>query len=286
MKIYKILFALALFSCTKEIDLPLLFEGKRLVVHCFLSNDTLITAKVSKTVPPSGPVLFDSLRVGEADFSVYQNNIPYDTLVPVVPGFFRGKRKPQPGQTYKITVSNKDFPDIYSEDLLLPDSFSIKLQSYALNKIPPINKGFPSLEATLQISDDKNTSNYYSIYSYLRVNGKLTNNFNAWIPNTNDFSGDPCLTDAFFFPDICFNGETFDYKIAFETQTLDKERAAQLILIIRNITKGYYEYLSKNSFQPEGFETAFSEYSLNYSNIQGGYGVFGGYFERRIIINL
>jgi hypothetical protein len=279
------LFAL-LSACSKQIDYPLAYEGTKLVVNAGVSDRDSFSCRLSKTAPPLGTVHFDTLAVEQAQVLVYENDQVIDTLWAAGSGWFKGRRKPAEGQNYQLRVETPDAPPVVSEKVRFPGKLHAVLTGFSKNTVAPQNMGFPTLSATIQIEDAPNEADFYLLEADLLVNGTRTRDFNFWIPGSGSSVADPCLTDGFFFPDICFDGQTRSFDLAFETQTLSKEPGTQLFVRVKKISDSYYKYLKSNAFQPEGFEIPFSETTLNYSNMEGGYGVFIAYTTQEFSINL
>ncbi|MFZ2897531.1 MAG: DUF4249 domain-containing protein [Saprospiraceae bacterium] len=280
-----LLFLLAL-SCTKEIEFEAPFEGEQFVVHAFFSEGDVFSSRVSRTAPPTGTIFFDSLQVDGALVVVSENGTPFDTLEPNGEGLYTGSRYPSGGRLYRLSVSGLGLPAAQSAPQLLPGDFSIEIADVRKNQTSPLNEGFPTLDFHLEIADDSLVENFYFVEVFLIVDGQRTSDFNYWLPGKSFFSADPCQTDAFFFPDICFNGEAVSLPIALETRTLSEEDAWEVGVVVKNITEDYFQYLRSNRPQPEGLEIPFSEPVYLYSNIQGGYGIFGGYSQQSAIIGL
>lgn len=55
----------------------------------------------------------------------------------------------------------------------------------------------------------------------------------------------------------------------------------QVVLSLRKINLSYYEY-AKTGYQEEGFLQMFAGQRNQYSNIQGGYGIWAAYSEAKV----
>lgn len=280
------IFIIASTSCSKEIQYELDFEGERIVVNSFFSENDGFLGTVTKTVSPSGAALYESLLIEDALFVVFEDGSPFDTLHSLGAGLYTGGKYPSLGNQYNISVSKAGFETVTSVPQILPSDFDIGILNIKRNHVAPLNKGFPTLDFDLMITDDGSEKNYYFVEANLIIDGEVTDNFNFWLPNRSDFSSDPCQVDEFFFPDDCFNGQDFYLKLALETISLEQEIAQEAEIIVKGISKDYYEYLRSNKPQPEGFEIPFTEPNFLFSNIINGYGIFGGFTEKRILIEI
>lgn len=282
---YLTLFILTI-SCSKEINYELSFEGEKIVVNSFFSSNIGFVGSVSKTVSPTGEILYDNLKLNDALFIVFENGSPFDTLQSIGDGWYEGGKYPSYSRQYNIVVSKPGLETATSAFQKLPSDFEIEIINKRKNVITPLNKDFPTLDFELLIKDAELEKNYYFIEASLIINGETTSHFNFWLPDKSDFSADPCQTDEFFFPDDCFNGQDYVLKLAMETKSLDQEIAQEVEITVKGISQDYYEYLKSNLPQPEGFEVPFTEPNFIFSNIINGYGIFGGFSENKIIIEI
>lgn len=273
-------------SCSKEIDYELNFEGEKIVVNSFFSSNDGFEAFVSKTASPNGTVIFDSLKLNDAIIIVYENDIPFDTLQSLGEGHYQGNKYPSMGNRYALSVAHSEFETATASNQELPLDFEMNISDKRINHVLPKNEDFPTLDFNLSITDAAAERNYYFIKAYLIIDGSVRSNFNFWLPNQSEFAADPCQTDEFFFPDDCFNGQELLLNMAMETQTLDEEKAQQVEVVVKSISKDFYEYLKSNRPQPEGFEVPFTEPNFLFTNIKNGYGIFAGFSENRVIIDL
>ncbi len=273
-------------SCSKEINYELDFEGERIVVNSFFSSNNGFAGSVSKTVSPTGETIYENLKLDNALFVVFENGSPFDTLQFLGDGWYEGRKHPSHGRQYDIAVSKSGLETATSSFQILPKEFEIEIMNVRRNNIAPLNKGFPTMDFELLIKDNGLEKNYYFVEATLIINGEASSNFNFWLPGKSDFSADPCQTDEFFFPDDCFNGQNYSLKLGMETKSLDQEIAQDVEISVKGISQDYYEYLKSNRPQPEGFEVPFTEPNFIFSNIKNGYGIFGGFSENKIIIEI
>jgi len=98
----------------------------------------------------------------------------------------------------------------------------------------------------------------------------------------NDIEGtDVCDFDWTLFSDICFDGEvyTLSLDIAMGDYSGDEVLFDYVDIHFNAISEGFYAY-ERTLYGEEGFFTVFAEPAPLYSNVEGGYGIFGVKSER------
>lgn len=289
-----ILIALVFAGCESSDIITLPHQEPKLVVNCLGFNNHTWKARISG----SRDVLDLSQYpdISNATVKIYENGDFVETLV-VDP--FQGQidrgilysgsvSSPTPGNTYKITVEAPGYPMAQSEfrqpDLVPLATLDIK--KLGPTSLPDIFPGANDYQVTITF-DDPEQENYYEVLA----------SFNAETGQSSSTGGQLGL--RFIDPAYNENNETFWY----ETQAFDdkyingKSTTLQFLMpmyppseqqqieeyhftvVLRNITKEYYDYLKTTSLQRKTANDPFAQPVIMSNNIVNGYGVFGGFTQ-------
>jgi hypothetical protein len=99
--------------------------------------------------------------------------------------------------------------------------------------------------------------------------------------------------NQYVLQDVCFNGQPFTYHLGVSPEGFlqgqgprsindtirGKITCDRILLRFRKITRAYRDYLYKAGWDEEGFLRAFTLPTPEYTNIQGGYGIWAAYSE-------
>jgi hypothetical protein len=292
-----------LVSCIEVIEIPEDFYTDHIIINSILDMDSINAVHVSKGLPPVGKIVFEfvdhaNIQIGEVGidqsigFNFFENgwyvsselllepmkkysllatipdfsDISAYTVIPKKPNlsdvqissdsiFFSIVDDPNIAQYYLVTLMG--YP-LQSERILLPDSTYDYVSQY---KYKPLR---------LQ-SDDA------SIDAYLKgrvghVNKVTGLNFNDqfWdlVP---DYTG-----DSFLFSDQTFQGETREFTMKITDRGfwfIDSIKTVDLL--VQAIDYNYYQYLLTFAQYWTTDEAPFTNRAKIFSNIEGGYGIFG-----------
>lgn len=290
-------------SCIEVIEIPGDFYKDHIIINSILDMDSINSVHVSKSLPPVGKIVFEfvvnaNIQIGEVgidqsiSFNFFENGwyvsselllepmkkysllatfpdfngISAYTVIPKKPILSDVQIKgdsilfsivddPNISQYYLVTLMG--YP-LHSERVLLPDSTYEYVSQY---KYKPLR---------LQ-SDDE------SIDAYLKgrvghVNKVTGLNFNDqfWdlVP---DYTG-----DSFLFSDQTFQGETREFIMKITDRGfwfIDSIKTVDLL--VQAIDYNYYQYLLTFAQYWTTDEAPFTNRAKIFSNIEGGYGIFG-----------
>lgn len=270
---------LTLTACEKEIPLDSEQKEPRIVVNCIFGDGDTISVHVSE----SRNVLYEGELPNLTSASVIlqdQNGNALGNFTHEGDGIYKlNNYIPSAGISYKLTVTNTGFDAVQAETQT-PSAISI-------SAIDTLRKG-DEMNYAIKFSDDPATTNYYGItveqitisddgmggvftYSdyYFETSEIFTQNGYADVDGTKYGS-------VFLFSDATFNGGNcvFDASTYIPVGSTD---STIIVVGLLSLSEDYFKYkLSYEKYQ----ETAgdpFAQPVQVYSNVENGFGIFGGY---------
>ncbi|TXK33863.1 DUF4249 domain-containing protein [Pontibacter qinzhouensis] len=282
-------------SCTKDLDYELPYLGDKLVVNGLLSPDSVVSLRVSTTMPVTGDFR-TKLGVTAATVAFFENGMLVESLLHTGNGTYRSPSgfKPVPGKAYAVQVSAEGFAAVETLPETVP--FPPELgQLVFQEQVKSIFNDVPTRKLSVELKSKGDVAAFYNLNVQPMYRGrKLT--ANTFYTDKVLETGDPCgfMGDGneFNLSDACFSGGSYTVNIGVELrgfvtigQNLELVNADQVVLTCRSISKGYYEHL-ENGYQPDGYLMAIMEPRFVHTNVIGGFGMLAAYNEHKIILNL
>lgn len=258
-------------ACQKYIDIYIPDHGRKIVLNCLYSDTALFHIQLSL----SKHILDNShtyMPISGATIEIYQNDTLKELCTEYDVGLYRTQwLRPSAGQKHKIIVRYQDqiieaqsyLPEknakmIFLDSMLIKQEYSYSLRlkfriiSNALNQYFLIH--FPAAMHNGHYSEQT--------FLYFQTSDPLleTNNGYAAIFTNESFPGSS-RTISVDLDAYAFSGDS-TYILYFELLTLSKDA---------------YYYLRSVMKQQTASISPFAEPVIVYSNIQNGYGIFGGY---------
>jgi len=272
-----LVFATALFcACEKEIKLKPEEVQPRIVVNGILSaGDTIhIQISESRDVLYAGQLplitnaqawLYDENDNAIAHFT--EDSIGYYSVYSVLP---------QPNNVYKLKVAASGFESISSSTIVpkVIDNFTVDTMRTG-----------DKMNFTIHFNDHPDETNFYALTIFQNVYNcndfSCSSSLNAGMCTkelevTNvqhNLNGDKCAS-VFLFSDENFNGSEFTFST--EQDILTSYDSINFTITLRSITEEYYKYKLTNEAYNEVQPDPFSQPVQVYSNIENGFGIFGG----------
>lgn len=289
--IFKILIISTLcFSCEKELNIELPYNGNKLVIFGVLSPDKIVSIKLSKTIPPTGLNEFGK-GIDNATVKFFEDGKIVEILKYTSKGEYVSTNNfmPKIGKKYHVEVKAEGFPDVSSEPETIPSKISGIDFTFGEDITSPISSDTPAKKLILGFDDDTNEDNFYVIIPELTSKNRPLV-FNAFNIERNFGSpADACGFDGnlnnFCYTDVCFKGKVkakigveikgglqgkdFDFK---NPDSYGEKDADKIFFKIRKITKNYYNYVLTDG-ELDGIFKAFVPTIARQSNIKGGYGI-------------
>lgn len=285
--------AFFVLSCEKEIPLDKEELERRIVVNgLFSAGDTMyIHLSESRDVLYEG----DLPDITTASAGLYDSN---DNLlgnfVHQSDGYYKlSDYLPVAGNTYRLKVINSGFDDVSGESEA-PSVISV-------TSVDTMRKG-NNMEYEIKFSDDPSQTNYYAvtintfIISTDTVTGDVYDFENPFFSTKETFTQNGSADvdgskwgTIFLFSDATFNGGACSFTAQnniFGNTYLNQEDSIWVVVGLRSVSQDYYKYsISYANYQATSGDP-FAQPVQVYSNIENGFGIFGGYsgYSQTLII--
>ena len=289
--VFYILIALSLFACEKEIELKVPPQKPQLVLNSLFEqgHHLKVNLSESKIITDTLTVLGDgavvTVKHGDTTERLkYTGNGNYESQDMIVDS----------GGRYAIEAEYEGLDKVIASDSV-PYRTPVKL----VNFIPEAaidEEGYLYSEIDIEFDDPPDADNYYEIglyrYGYF---DKYGDEYASWDLSGLD-SDDPYVLNEgdknywyqnILLSDEMFNGETVRLKC---TSGYQKDYDKKLRLVFRCISQNYYKYKKKLMRHYANQATDIWDGTGNpvmlYSNIENGYGIFAGFTQQNITINI
>lgn len=276
-RIFQILFTICLLltytACTKDADVKLPTVESKLVISSFISpQDTMVKVQVTLSQP-----LYNNSNSGQysavidATVQISDGNITQLLAYNSIENYYFADASLFPitsGITYLLTVSTPDGKNINASTTVPNLNSTLTYTSQAIN-IPNSANSY-NIEASW--NDTPGTENFYrlSYYSKYFYEGSSDTTYYSY------YSGN--------FSDNGNDGKVFHENFeVYKDNSTSGVNDGEIYLV--HASKEYY--LFHNKLNDAAFSDGpFSEPSPMYSNINGGFGVFAGYNQYKVLVFL
>jgi len=290
----------SLTSCEKEFIIKVENADKKIVVNSVFSDAGIIKTEVSKSFSPYGEIKVEELN--NAEVKLYKNgtfveNLVYSKEVNEYLGTYKSSEIPEIGKEYMIEVTESELGKVKANSSV-PEHSNVSFAS--VNKIIWGEDNANSYRYNYSFTlEDAQSDDYYYITMALPV---LKENeetgekeFYAFqyaeILTASLPEQQPYIKNGILFKDEAFNGSDFEiygtattYMHPFgdylppddwlnETYSLD---TTQLYIRLHHLSKDLYDFYSSHSIKLQNEDDIYSEPTPIYSNIENGFGIFGG----------
>lgn len=286
-----ILFLLVVFlcSCAENGELPVPNDNDQLVVECLANSGEKFSVKVGL-----------SSKLNELPNQTPRDSCVVEIQIPGVGSDFlnyfsdgKGGGKyissnlyPQPGNSYKLKVSDPVYGSVVAEDVIpfLPSGIIFSPELKVLSKETILDKEIIKYQFGCKVPISKNTNPvyYHIILSELvhNVNGKdslrgakidlaIESNSNIKVLNN---------SSLLILGIQNSNENTIDLEIECKTSIAkDSEKLKALNTEVRAVSKNYFSYYSSIYYQIKGGGNPLENPPSLFSNVKGGLGIFGSY---------
>jgi hypothetical protein len=304
------IFLILLNACERDkINIP--DTGRKIVINGLITTDSVLNVRICKSYYYKSNQAYEGCdSLNKARVLIYSGNSLIDSLhlankshYPMSMDFFyrsnywSDKIHPLPGEEYKILVKAPGYPDA-SAKITVPDVVNIISLDTSRFLAPPDYYSTDSIimyKCSIGFSDPSYETNFYML-----MVSKVT--YRERWNDTADFrltSEDPLievkLTDfngvyAYAFSDRFINGDNYNLQFIINAQEIGMpfyETAWQstgvpiafykTIVYFRlySIPEEYFWYLKSLELYNENYGKTLAEPVIIYSNVKGGYGIFG-----------
>lgn len=283
-------------SCTKIIEINLPPHEPKLVVNSLFTDGQRIKVHLSKTTSVfeySTPIIDNGL------IRLFRNDEEIDTLI-YSNGYYYSDVVAEQAETYSVIISAPGMGEVSSEDNI-PEKTLIESYEHRDSVIMDDNN-FPVMQFEMNFTDQPGLS----FYELSIIAEYYVGNFQRRHPVGLEYNSDPILVStglldyyphSIVFTDEMFDGEETNIKVNYSIQTGEMpligsgpEYSYLLYVSFRSVSESYYNYIRKQIIYRYNLEsnifTGMADPVLLFSNINGGYGIFGGYSSDNRVINV
>jgi len=285
-------FALLLLSCEKEIEFKGDIAKRKLVLNSDFTPDSSWNVNLSHSLS-----LGEVGEAGPVTNAVVQIKNAAGDLVTVLEhdsgGIYTSSVPPQAGEVYAIEADASGYDQITANGFA-PPQVSISVSDTQMTNFI----GWQVFSVDLTIDDPAGVDNYYVIDFETSIYDSL-----GWLDNfsSSAFSLDPNNDNSelgdenssfskLFFKDENFDGQSYTTTLLMWGEQVKHLRdqnnyyygsgleRVELGARVRSVSKDLYLYLkSYERYVQYSFDPTFSQPVQVYSNIDKGFGIFGGY---------
>ncbi len=277
----------SLSACQKNftVQIP---GANQMVVNSQFNTNGPMTLYLTTSYPASNANNNVS-AITDAQIQLYENNVFKENLRYVPSnslntfGFYTSAMTPQPGNTYKIIATEKNYPTVTSTDVVpqAPQILSCSLLQYP-------NSGLGPVQVDLQFLDRPTDAvQYYRLDMYLTGVKFIVDHYNdtayqefatAISPQVIGTLSDTLrdIYGFFLFSDRGWSGQQKNILIKNQTHALASNIvSANLLVELHAVSEAHYKYYQTLSvYNSVSVNTGIQAYV--YSDIQNGYGIFCG----------
>ena len=288
-------------SCEESLNVKIPVENSRLSVTSYLHADdyfdgqnssVYVSNSISALASTDNYVYTDSIPViNNATVSIYETNALQENVASYLLEFdydcycyINTELSPKQNTTYRLEVEADGYPNVYAIDQV-PARPSYEITNFELlGKLDKKSYDGELSQFNLVVNDDPNAQNFYQLKIYI-VNtsgAKLrTCYYSVSDPsfinsfNSSHVSGDNYNGKNGYFTDELFNGTS---KSFFIQQYKPKGVFDHFYIELRALSKDLYEFNETKKEQNRDSDNPLfvSEPIFLDSNIENGYGIFGG----------
>jgi hypothetical protein len=208
-------------------------------------------------------------------------------------GTFKGKTYPQPGETYRITISAKGLEAVESE-MTMPSVVPIVKIEFDSTGVPPRDSNRPFYQAylpfTLTFNDPPGERNFYTVEAigYKRIKyGPLGQEIVDTVATRSFVSiRDPGIATEDDrrerFTDDTFDGRTYNAPLATSFYSFPDSELIAFEIKLTCMSKEYFRYEETAELSFDVMGDPFAQPVQVYSNVSNGFGIFtGGSYDKR-----
>jgi hypothetical protein len=271
-------------SCVRQLDIDLPVVKDALVLNAFLTADSVIYARLTRTVnyPETPATLRTILKNPELD--LYENDLFIEKLNPKTIRsnlWYAATINAKKGVRYKIVARADGFTPVEAEDKVPEQPVMSAMQ---ISRIP-----FVKTTTNFKLQDKPGEKNYYRLRFF--KDSKPPNSFSPVrlsMENLNVSNGD-VLVDNFknneyevwYFDDTRFEGKTVDIKfLANDDQSFIGSDSITYTCELSQLTQNSFLYFKSIKAQDDNDIDAAIAGLLEpvqvFTNVKNGYGIVGG----------
>lgn len=292
-------------SCTKELPYPDLNNEDLIVLNGFLSPESGVKVHISQSCHVTD-VLCDEKSLSDAKVYLKDNSGTVLTeLLHSGSGIYESEDfEINQNTSYEIEASHASLTTVKAKTSS-PKSFNASLVDFD----EEVYQDHLCRTFTIEIDDNPDETNYYLVNGFVDIlNGEhdhgTSSEINGYFyPHTGFLSKDvnsenqvlvssldiiPYPLDYVFLKDENFNGEKYQLNFGLLDFDLmyDKDYELEATINVKSVSKEMFDYYRSITLFKLNSANALAEPEQIFSNIENGIGIFGGYTEQKLVVDL
>lgn len=284
------MFILSIISCEKVIPFDDNEISPKMAINGIFQSDTTWKIHVSSSKSVIDSASFKNITNASV-FILDGNENIIEELIHDTNGFYLGSTSPQENFTYNLSIIHPTLDDITSRNEV-PSIINL----IGIDTATSYSNGEKYLDLTVNFEDPGNASNYYLVETYVIGLGLEIENGDTLESGIDTSRAFMLLNDEVFqdggspwkdqglFNDLLFNGQTKSLEISIpnndwnwgEAGFIYSYRYIGLRFYLYNISQDYYYYRRSLELYNQTNGNPFAQPVQVFSNIQNGFGIFGG----------
>ena len=290
----------SLFGCVKILNDDLKTKETKLVLNAAISPDSLYTVNISRTFNIFEDESAHNLPfIDSADVKLYEDgtflsdlkNIGYGNYIN--PGFY-----PEIGKEYKVDASYGSYKSIESKTTIPPVVHISDFDTVVLQYFNEYNGHEEQYIGILKYNDPEGVDNKYLLNCRIAVtdiDGSVYWYDQAiWPIEGDERFYDGSVNGRLLWSDQYTDGNEVTVRFVFNTvYNYDKSKSrntekVHFLFSFQSVNSDYYTYLKSYDvyWESGGGEDPFAEPVVVHSNVENGYGIFGGYSQDTVSTNI
>ncbi|WP_109694480.1 DUF4249 domain-containing protein [Chitinophaga deserti] len=268
-KIFPLITALALAACERPANIPMEYEGDRIVVNSLVQEDSVVYLRLTRSQPP-GAISFPEIANAGVRLTAGNTVLPMQFKTIGGKGYYVSDAKVTAGMRYKVEVTATGLPAVEAADTLprrplLREPFAQeggnRVKVY-LSDLPGGDRYRIRLYKARKLDNGSFTPAERRQY---RFDPSYNNSFTDLVTETyHEYS---------LIPDDRFDGK--EILVVLQTrQVLVKNEV--LLLEVSGLTSASWQYLKSLQLQEANRGNLLVDPTQVFTNVGKGYGIFAG----------
>ncbi len=268
-KIFPLIIAFALAACEKPANIPMEYEGDRIVVNSLVQEDSVVYLRLTRSQPP-GAIVFPEVANAGVKLTAGTTVMAMQFRTIGGKGYYVSDAKVTAGMRYKVEVTAAGLPSVEAEDTLprkplLREPFAQeggnRVKVY-LSDLPGGDRYRIRLYKARKLDSGSFAPAERRQY---RFDPSYNNSFTDLVTETyHEYS---------LIPDERFDGK--EILVVLQTrQVLVKDEV--LLLEVSGLTSASWQYLKSLQLQEANRGNLLVDPTQVFSNVGKGYGIFAG----------
>lgn len=282
-KLILIISLLTATACDLIVDVDIPIEEQKLTLNAFFTQDSVWTAHLSLNRHILDDAYFKTVDDGLV--VIYEQGNAVDTLLSEGNGIYTADSRPVPGRSYEIQAISPAHGTVRSRSYL-PET--VPITNMEIEVPPDRSVADPKISFRFQFKDPAQETNYYqlSLTSERHYKNSGTGEEVIQYSYVPIESNDPVLANSsnsdnegIFFKDTMFDGKEISLALKAPYWGAFFAEEVKLILYLRTLSEDSYRYKVTSKLQKSASGDPFAQPVSVYTNVENGFGIFGGFSQ-------